>query len=215
MGKRKDGAGEPRAATGDDAPVPTNRSERRKARHGHWGVAIDRNARARVIARAWALRRATRPGAHYGPVTAKAHDVLRAIDRFMDHETGACFPSHEALGNEAGCSRSTVQTAIKALRDLGLITWLTRYAKAVIEVVDAATGEARKRVVMVRTSNAYAMLDVDRSPGRAAGVAEWKPVVLRRSWRERTSGATTRNGPDTELRSGSEIPAGTTPAATG
>ena len=185
MGMTKDDARADGAAGRCDAPTPANRAARRRAVHGHWGIATDGNARARVMARAWALRRSTEAGRHYGPVTGKTYDVLRSIERHMDHVTGACFPSHETLGDDADCARSTVQLAIARLRELGLVAWLTRYARKVVEVLDPTTGERTRRVVVVRTSNAYAMLD-PRLAGRGRDEVEpWRPVALRPSWRER------------------------------
>lgn len=206
MTARADGA-----TPGGDAPAPGNRAGRRRAAHGRWGVPVDGNGRARVKARAWAMRRATRPGKHYGEVTAKQHDVLLALDALMDHRTGACFPSLEALADAAGCARSTAQLAVAALRRLGLVTWLTRYERRLVDVVDGTTGRVERRLLFLRTSNAYALLDLGPGvPTRPSDAPDWRPVAARPSWRDRVASPA---GPETESRSGSREPARAAPAA--
>jgi len=43
---------------------------------------------------------------------------------FHNARSGLCFPSYEAIAEAAGCARSTVAEAIKALEDAGInLTW--------------------------------------------------------------------------------------------
>jgi hypothetical protein len=81
---------------------------------------LDRNGKVRVMTFAWALMRRTEPGKHYGAITAKALAVLEALLwGFHNARSGLCFPSYETIAEKAGCARSTVAEAIKALEDAG------------------------------------------------------------------------------------------------
>ena len=54
-------------------------------------------------------------------ITAKALAVLEALLwGFHNARSGLCFPSYETIAERAGCARSTVAEAIKALEDGGL-----------------------------------------------------------------------------------------------
>jgi hypothetical protein len=60
------------------------------------------------------------PGQHKGPITRAFLDVLEALLwGFHNSRTGVCFPSYERIAERAGCARSTVAEAIKAL-ELGV-----------------------------------------------------------------------------------------------
>ena len=77
----------------------------------------------------WArcLSRRTEPGKAYGEVTAKALAVLEALLwAFHNARSGLCFPSYEKIAEAAGCARSTVAEAIRALEDAGVLTWVQR-----------------------------------------------------------------------------------------
>ena len=90
-------------------------------------VPLDRNAKARIMVLARAKLRRDAPGRHYGPVTAKAYAVLEALLwGFHNARTGLCFPSYETIASRAGCARSTVALAIKALEGAGILTWVNR-----------------------------------------------------------------------------------------
>jgi DNA-binding Lrp family transcriptional regulator len=66
-------------------------------------------------------------GQALGGITAKALDVLRALLwGFHNARNGLCFPSYETIADKAGCARSTVAEAIKALENAGLLTWCHR-----------------------------------------------------------------------------------------
>src|ERR1700677_4663345 len=88
---------------------------------------LDRNAKVRIMTRARALSRRTEKGKHYGIITAKALDILKALLwDFHNARSGLCFPSYESIAEKAGCARSTVAEAIKALEDAGVLTWVHR-----------------------------------------------------------------------------------------
>jgi hypothetical protein len=84
-------------------------------------VPLDRNAKARIMAysRAWdRLHRV--PGQRGGALGRAALDVLGALLWvFHNARTGVCFPSYERIAEQAGCARSTVAEAIKALEWAG------------------------------------------------------------------------------------------------
>lgn len=123
-------------------------------------VPLDRNAKARIWMLAKAMRRATEKHKHYGELTAKMLDVLaRLLWGFHNAASGKCFPSYEAIAEAAGCHRDTVYEAIRALERVGLLTWVNRI-KRVREYVPGLFGKVsawRSRVV--RTSNAYVLVD--------------------------------------------------------
>ena len=45
---------------------------------------------------------------------------------FHNARSGVCFPSYETIAEAAGCARSTVAEAIKALEDAGILSWVQR-----------------------------------------------------------------------------------------
>lgn len=45
---------------------------------------------------------------------------------FLNSRSGACFPSYEAIAEKAGCARSTVAEALKALEFAHVLTWQNR-----------------------------------------------------------------------------------------
>ena len=65
--------------------------------------------------------------AHYrsGHLTAKGSRVGRALVRRIGAD-GRCDPSHATLARDAGCEPRTVQRALAAMRDLGLVHWVNR-----------------------------------------------------------------------------------------
>jgi hypothetical protein len=71
--------------------------------------------------------RRTEKGRAYGVVTAKALSVLeRLLWGFHNAKSGHCYPGYERIAEAAGCARSTVAEALKALEDAGLLTWVQR-----------------------------------------------------------------------------------------
>jgi Helix-turn-helix domain len=107
-----------------------------------------------------ALSRRTEPGKAYGDITAKALAVLSALLwGFHNTGSGKCFPSYEAIAERAGCARSTVAAAIRALERAGILTWV-HPIRRVREWVPGLFGKSSAwRWRVVRTSNAYAFSD--------------------------------------------------------
>ena len=118
---------------------------------------LSRNVKLRIMALARALMRATEPGRHYGAITAKQLAVLSALLwGFHNAISGRCFPSYEAIAEKAGCSRSTVGEAIKALEDAEILTWVHRIRRQYEHVVDMfGEGVHGQRSRVLRTSNGY------------------------------------------------------------
>lgn len=137
----------------------------RRIRHGRerlFGdgrpVPMDRNAKARIMVLARAKLRRDAPGRHYGPVTAKAYAVLEALLwSFHNARTGLCFPSYDSIASRAGCARSTVALAIKALEGAGILTWCNRLRRVKMP------GPAGWRWRVLRTSNGYRFTDMPSS----------------------------------------------------
>jgi DNA-binding MarR family transcriptional regulator len=120
---------------------------------------LDRNAKARVMTLARALMRRTEKGKAYGLITAKALAVLEALLwGFHNARSGLCFPSYEKIAERAGCARSTVAEAIKALEDAGVLTWVNRL-KRVRERCQDLFGHSGSLVRVLRTSNGYRFND--------------------------------------------------------
>ena len=121
--------------------------------------ALDRNAKARIMHLARCLSRRTEKGKAYGEVTAKALSVLEALLwHFHNAKSGLCFPSYETIAEAAGCARSTVAEAIKALEDVGILSWVNRI-KRVAEPCRDLFGHRMRKTRVIRTSNGYAFFD--------------------------------------------------------
>lgn len=120
---------------------------------------LDRNAKVRVMTLARALTRRTEAGRHYGQVTAKALAVLEALLwRFHNARSGLCFPSYERIAEAAGCARSTVAEAIKALEAAGILAWVNRITR-IRDTERDLFGRLVLRWRVIRTSNAYRFRD--------------------------------------------------------
>jgi hypothetical protein len=126
---------------------------------GH-AVPLDRNAKARIAAyaRAWSARhRLDRQ--HKGPITRAFLEVLQALLwGFHNSRSGVCFPSYEAIALRAGCARSTVAEALKALEWAGVLAWQHRVAR-IRERCQDLFGRDGWRWRVIRTSNAYVFRD--------------------------------------------------------
>jgi hypothetical protein len=121
---------------------------------------LDRNAKARIAAyaRAWD-RQHRQPGQRGGALGRAALDVLGALLwAFHNARTGVCFPSYERIAERAGCARSTVAEAIKALEWAGVLTWQNRIVR-IRERCRDLFGRDGWRWRVIRTSNAYAFRD--------------------------------------------------------
>ncbi len=121
---------------------------------------LDRNAKARILARARVFMRRRGKWRAYGAVTAKAYQVLAALlYQFHNSKTGMCFPSYERIAEHVGCCRDTVAEAIKALGACGLLTWVNTLKRVHIEG-PALFGSARTgRTRVYRSSNSYRLID--------------------------------------------------------
>ena len=108
----------------------------------------------------------TEKGRAYGVVTAKALAVLEAILwTFHNAKSGLCYPGYEQIAEAAGCARSTVAEAIKALEDAGIMSWVHRLKRVRLPCADLFGESSGSRIVPQRTSNAYHFTD----PGMPAG----------------------------------------------
>ena len=105
------------------SPLPRHLRPRREKVFGDGRPRpLDRNAKARIMHRARALMHRTEKGKAYGQITAKALAVLEALLwGFHNARSGLCFPSYEKIAEKAGCARSTVAEALKALEAAGLL----------------------------------------------------------------------------------------------
>jgi Helix-turn-helix domain len=120
---------------------------------------LDGNAKARIMTFARALMRRTEKGKAYGPVTAKALAVLEALLwGFHNARSGLCFPSYQTIAERAGCARSTVAEAIKALEEAGLLSWVNRITR-IRERCQDLFGHFGTRWRVIRTSNGYQFND--------------------------------------------------------
>lgn len=150
------------------------KSKRREKMFGEGRLLpLDRNAKARIMVLARALMHRTGEGKHYGVLTAKFVAVLGALLwGFHNAGNGRCFPSYESIAEHAHCGRTTVYSAINALEDAGIVTWVNRIARIREWGVDLF-GKARDRVRVIRTSNQYCFVD-PKPPARPAGSSEFK-----------------------------------------
>lgn len=116
---------------------------------------LDRNAKVRIMTHARALMHRTEKGKAYGQITAKALAVLEALLwGFHNARSGLCFPSYEKIAEKAGCARSTVAEAIKALEAAGILSWVNRIVRIRERCADLF-GHMGSRVRVIRTSNGY------------------------------------------------------------
>jgi AraC-like DNA-binding protein len=141
-------------------PRPTRSPERREKMFGLGRPrALDRNAKVRIMHWARCLGRRTEKGKAYGQVTAKALAVLEALLwGFHNAKSGICFPSYERIAEAAGCARSTVAEALKALEGARILSWVNRI-KRIGEACPDLLGANGWRWRVLRTSNAYAFND--------------------------------------------------------
>ena len=131
-------------------------------------IPLDRNAKARIRAYAAAWDRLHRqPGQRGGALGRAALDVLGALLwAFHNARTGCCFPSYERIAERAGCARSTVAEAIKALEFAGVLTWQNRITR-VRERCRDLWGREGWRWRVIRTSNAYTFRDPQAAAAQA------------------------------------------------
>jgi hypothetical protein len=136
-----------------------NRHERRREKVFGAGRPrpLAKHVKTRLTMWVKAKMRKIEKGKHYGAVTAKIFAVFEALLwKFHNEKTGLCFPGYEAIAAAAGCTRSTVPVAIKALDDIGILSWVNRLKRVWEE--DGGLdlfGRPAKRQRVVRTSNGY------------------------------------------------------------
>jgi hypothetical protein len=98
----------------------------------------------------------TQRGKHWGRLTAKFVMVLEClVYGFANSQTGLCFPSHQTIAERCGCSPATVNSALRALEDCGILSWYHRLAR--IRAHCPYGSGWRWRVI--RTSNSYRFVD--------------------------------------------------------
>ena len=150
---------------------------RREKVFGPGRAALDRNAKARILAyaRAWGARH-KQPRQHKGPITRAFLDVLGALLwGFHNAHTGRCFPSYEAIAAKAECCRATVYEAIKVLEWAGVLTWQNRITRAVVRHRDLFGRWTHRRTV-IRTSNAYVFHDPQPQHAGVSGAKSENPT---------------------------------------
>ncbi|HEX3410322.1 MAG TPA: helix-turn-helix domain-containing protein [Stellaceae bacterium] len=138
-------------------------------------VPLDREAKVRITRLAEALSRKTEPGKHYGVLTGKFVQVLRALLwRIHDGRSGQCNPSGETIADKAGCCVNTVWAAIKALEACGILSWVNRIHRIRVRERDLF-GHWVTSWRVVRTSNAYTFRDpkVAAHPAEASKTKLW------------------------------------------
>jgi DNA-binding transcriptional MocR family regulator len=110
--------------------------------------------------RAHQLARPNEKGRHYGAITGKDLDVLRALLwRFHNAGDGRCFPSYERLAEAAGCARSHVAGALRRLEAAGLVAWVNRLVRIKERCRDLFGSSTGWRWRVIRTSNSYSFRD--------------------------------------------------------
>jgi hypothetical protein len=111
---------------------------------------MPKKAAVRLWHRARDFDRGThQPGRHGGDVGPTALAVLHAlIFDFLNHRTGQLDPSYAAIAHKAGVCVRTVASALKRLRELGILNWVRRCAER----------WADGRFVLEQETNAYAVL---------------------------------------------------------
>jgi hypothetical protein len=147
-------------------------------------VPLDGNVKARITTLARALMRPTEKGKHWGPITAKFFEVLKALLwAFHNAKSGRCFPSYETIAKKADCGEDTVARAIVALEQVGILGWCNRLARVTVDGVTK----------VVRTSNAYWFNDPrsksEFKSGTRFAVNQTRFAVNQRAKKDRTDGA--------------------------
>jgi len=120
-------------------------------------VPLDRNAKARIATYASAWDRQHRQPAQRGALGRPGRPEGAAVG-FHNSRSGCCFPSYERIATKAGCARSTVAEAIKALEFAGVLTWQNRIVRIRERCADLF-GRQGWRWRVIRTSNAYIFRD--------------------------------------------------------
>jgi len=94
-------------------------------------------------------RRSRQPGRHGGAVGHSALQVLHAlIFDFLNFKSGRLDPSYAAIARKANVCERTVATALRRLRELGILNWVRRCAESWQD----------GRFTLEQETNAYAVL---------------------------------------------------------
>jgi len=111
---------------------------------------LAKKAAVRLWHRARDFDRSThQPGRHGGALGPTALAVLHSlIFDFLNHRTGRLDPSYAAISAKAGVCVRTVATALKRLREMGILHWVRRCAERWQD----------GRFVLEQETNAYAVL---------------------------------------------------------
>ena len=111
---------------------------------------LAKKAAVRLWHRARDFDRGTHQSGHHGgAVGPSALQVLHAlIFDFLNHRTGRLDPSYAAIAAKAGVCVRTVATALKRLRELGILNWVRRCAESWRD----------GRFVLEQETNAYGLL---------------------------------------------------------
>lgn len=115
-------------------------------------------------------RQTSKPGCHGGAIGPTALAVLHAlVFDFQNFRTGRLDPSYSAIAKASNLCRRSVATALRRLKDLGIVDWTRRCAETRTD-----TGQ----YVLKQESNAYELLpasgwrgyhDPPAPPGPAPG----------------------------------------------
>ena len=118
---------------------------------------MSRNLKLRLMKLARARMLAREPGQHWGAIKAKHLQVFAALLwSFHNAKTGLCYPSLDSIAERAGCARSTVALALRALEDARLLTWVHRLKRVHERVLNLfGEGVHGQRSRVERTSNGY------------------------------------------------------------
>jgi hypothetical protein len=111
---------------------------------------MPKKAAVRLWHRAREFDRQTRRKNHHGG--AVGHSALQVLQTlifdFLNYTSGRLDPSYAAIARKANVCERTVATAIKRLRELGILNWVRRCAESWRE----------GRFVLEQETNAYAVL---------------------------------------------------------
>jgi len=133
--------------------------------HPNWRPALDRNRAARLLHAARLYNRDHRQkGQHCGPLAESGVDILAALLRLQNWETGACFPSLKRIAEEADRTRSTVQLAVQRLERAGFIEIISRRQR------QGLCRDGKRRPIV--TSNAYLISEPPETDNRHGNGAE-------------------------------------------
>ena len=123
-------------------------------------VPLDRNAKARIASLRARLGPPVPPAGpeRRGPRPRRPGRSGRSAMGVPQRPLGRLLPSYETIAEKAGCARSTVAEALKALEWAGVLTWQNRITRDPERCRDLF-GRDGWRWRVIRTSNAYVFRD--------------------------------------------------------